>query len=78
MLDTFTKLKWAQTVSEADELEAAVKLWLAQPGPELLHVHVSPTQLVMPPFMAVEPAVVMALYTTRAILHGRAEMFGKW
>jgi pyruvate dehydrogenase (quinone) len=84
MLDTFTKLKnpnfakvaqalgfWAQTVSEADELEAAVKLWLAQPGPALLHVHVSPTQLVMPPFMAVEPAVVMALYTTRAVLHDR-------
>jgi len=28
-------------------------------------------QLVMPPFMAVEPAVGMALYSTRAVLHGR-------
>ena len=84
MLDTFTRLKnpnfaevaralgfWGQTVSEADKLETAVKLWLAQPGPALLHVHVSPMQLVMPPFMAVEPAVGMALYSTRAVLHGR-------
>jgi pyruvate dehydrogenase (quinone) len=28
-------------------------------------------QLVMPPFMQVEPAIGMALYSTRAILHGR-------
>ena len=27
--------------------------------------------LVMPPFMQVEPAIGMALYSTRAILHGR-------
>jgi pyruvate dehydrogenase (quinone) len=26
---------------------------------------------VMPPFVPVEPAVAMALYTTRAVLHGR-------
>ena len=84
MLDTFTRLKnpnfagvaralgfWGQTVSKADELESAVKGWLAQPGPALLHVHVNPMQLVMPPFMAVEPAIGMALYSTRAILHGR-------
>jgi pyruvate dehydrogenase (quinone) len=84
MLDTFTRLKnpnfaavaralgfWGQTVSKADELEGAVKDWLAQPGPALLHVHVNPMQLVIPPFMAVEPAIGMALYSTRAILHGR-------
>jgi pyruvate dehydrogenase (quinone) len=84
MLDTFTRLKnpnfagvaralgfWGQTVSKADELEGAVKDWLAQPGPALLHVHVNPMQLVVPPFMAVEPAIGMALYSTRAILHGR-------
>jgi hypothetical protein len=57
--------------SDADQLEAAVKDWLAQPGPALLHVHVNPMQLVMPPFMQVEPAIGMALYSTRAILHGR-------
>ena len=84
MLDTFTKLKnpnfaevaralglWGQTVSTADQLENVVKVWLAEPGPALLHVHVNPMQLVMPPFTAVEPAVAMALYSTRAILHGR-------
>src|SRR5260221_6809629 len=51
MRDTFTKLKnpnfagvaraiglWGGTVSHADQLEAAVKDWLAQPGPALLHV----------------------------------------
>lgn len=84
MLDTFTKLKnpnfagvaralglWGQTVSSADQLETAVKDWLAQPGPALLHVHVNPMQLVMPPFMQVEPAIGMALYSARAVLHGR-------
>lgn len=84
MLDTFTKLKnpnfaevaralglWGQTVSKADQLEDAIKVWLAEPGPALLHVHVNPMQLVMPPFTAVEPAIGMALYTTRAVLHGR-------
>jgi pyruvate dehydrogenase (quinone) len=84
MLDTFTKLKnpnfagvaralglWGQTVSDADQLETSVKDWLAQPGPALLHVHVNPMQLVMPPFTAIEPAIGMALYTTRAVLHGR-------
>jgi pyruvate dehydrogenase (quinone) len=84
LLDTFTKLKnpnfadvakamglWGQSVSKADKLEEAVKAWLAQSGPALLHVHVNPMQLVMPPFVAVEPAVAMALYTTRAVLHGR-------
>jgi pyruvate dehydrogenase (quinone) len=28
-------------------------------------------QLVMPPFVALEPAVAMELYTTRPVLHGR-------
>lgn len=84
MLDTFTKLKnpdfaevaralglWGHAVSKADQLEAAVKDWLSQPGPALLHVHVNPMQLVMPPFMQVEPAIGMALYSARAVLHGR-------
>jgi pyruvate dehydrogenase (quinone) len=33
--------------------------------------HANPMQLVMPPFTQVEPAIGMALYSTRAILHGR-------
>jgi pyruvate dehydrogenase (quinone) len=62
---------WGQTVSNADHLETAVKDWLAQPGLVLHHVHVNPMQLVMLPFMQVEPAIGMALYSTRAIFHGR-------
>jgi pyruvate dehydrogenase (quinone) len=58
-------------VSKADQLDGAVEVWLSQPGPALLHVHVNPLQLVMPPFTAVEPSIGMALYTTRAVLHGR-------
>jgi pyruvate dehydrogenase (quinone) len=82
MLDTFTKLKnpnfagvaralglWGET--DADRLETAVKDWLGQPGPALLHVHVDTMQLVMPPFMQVKSAIGMALYSARAILHGR-------
>src|ERR1700748_3870495 len=65
MLDTFTKLKnpnfagvaralglWGETVSRADQLEDAVKVWLAEPGPALLHVHVNTIQLAMPPLPA--------------------------
>ncbi|GGA02373.1 thiamine pyrophosphate-dependent enzyme [Dyella caseinilytica] len=84
MLDTFTRLKnpdfgkvaqavglWGKTVSKASEIEAAVQEWLAQPGPALLNVHVSPMELVKPPFTELKPVLGMALYTTRAILHGR-------
>lgn len=84
MLDTFTRLKnpdfgkvaeaiglWGKTVSKATDLEAAVQEWLAQPGPALLNVPVSPLELVKPPFIEFKPAMGMALYSTRAILHGR-------
>jgi pyruvate dehydrogenase (quinone) len=38
---------------------------------ELLHARViNPMQFVMPTFMQVEPAIGMALYSARAILHG--------
>lgn len=84
MLDTFTRLKnpdfgkvaeaiglWGKTVQKASELEAAVQEWLAQPGPALLNVMVNPLELVKPPFMEAKPVLGMALYSTRAILHGR-------
>lgn len=60
-----------RTIVKAGDLEPAIKEWLAQPGPALLNVKVAPMQLVMPPFIEVEPAVGMALYTARAILHGQ-------
>jgi pyruvate dehydrogenase (quinone) len=85
LLPTYTDLKnpdfgkvaeamglWGRTVTEAGELEAAVGEWLAQPGPALLNVKVMPLELVMPPFTAVGPAYGMALYSLKAVLHGRA------
>jgi pyruvate dehydrogenase (quinone) len=62
---------WGHSVAKAEDLEEAVKDWLAQPGPALLHVKVNAMELVMPPFVEVAPAVGMALYSTRAVLHGR-------
>jgi pyruvate dehydrogenase (quinone) len=55
----------------ASTLDGRVVVWLSQSGPALLHVHVNPMQLVMPPFTQIEPAIGMALYSTRAVLHGR-------
>jgi len=84
MLDTFTHLNnpdfgkvaeaiglWGKTVSKASEIEAAVQEWLSQPGPALLNVTVSPLELVKPPFTELKPVIGMALYATRAVLHGR-------
>jgi pyruvate dehydrogenase (quinone) len=62
---------WGKTVSDPDSLEAAVVEWLEQPGPALLNVAVAPMELVMPPFTAVGPAYGMAMYSIKAILHGK-------
>jgi pyruvate dehydrogenase (quinone) len=85
LLPTFTGLKnpnfgkvadamglWGRTVEKASELDQAVQDWLAQPGPALLHVKVAPMQLVMPPTIEAGAAAGMALYTMRAVLHGRS------
>jgi pyruvate dehydrogenase (quinone) len=64
---------WGHSVSKAGELENAVQSWLAQPGPALLHVKVKPMQLVTPPspFVSSEAVVGMAVYTAKAMLHGK-------
>ena len=64
---------WGRRVSRAGELEDAVRSWLAQPGPALLHVKVKPMQLVTPPspFVSAEAVVGMAVYSTRAMLQGK-------
>ncbi|HYZ31073.1 MAG TPA: thiamine pyrophosphate-dependent enzyme [Crenalkalicoccus sp.] len=64
---------WGHSVSEAGELEESVRTWLAQTGPALLHVKVKPMQLVMPPspLVSSEAVVGMAVYTARAMLHGK-------
>ena len=84
MVDTYTHLKnpdfgrvaeavglRGRKVENVEELEQSVTNWLAQPGPALLDVIVNPMELVMPPFIAFEPAIGMALYTAKAILHGK-------
>jgi pyruvate dehydrogenase (quinone) len=63
---------WGRTVEDAGILEATVAEWLAQPGPAVLNVKVAPMELVMPPFNALEPVKGMALYTMKAVLHGKA------
>jgi pyruvate dehydrogenase (quinone) len=72
---------WGRTVTDPAALEAAVQEWLAQPGPALLNVKVAPMELVMPPFTAIGPAYGMALYSVKAVLHGKAgdvfEMIGE-
>jgi pyruvate dehydrogenase (quinone) len=63
---------WGRTVTDPGLVEASVAEWLAQPGPALLNVKVAPMELVMPPFTAAAPTYGMALYTMKAVLHGKA------
>ena len=64
---------WGHMVSKAGELEDSVQTWLSQPGPALLHVKVKPMQLVTPPspFVSPEAVVGMAVYSAKAMLHGK-------
>jgi pyruvate dehydrogenase (quinone) len=85
MLPVFTDLKnpdfgkvaeavglWGRTVTEAADLETAIQAWLAEPGPAVLNVKVAPMELVMPPAITAESAYGMALYSVKALLHGKA------
>jgi pyruvate dehydrogenase (quinone) len=62
---------WGRTISKASQVEEGVKEWLAQPGPALLNVKVEPMELVVPPFTEFKPAYGMAMYSVKAILHGK-------
>ncbi len=64
---------WGHMVSKAGDLDESVRTWLAQPGPAVLDVKVKPMQLVTPPspFVAPEAIVGMAVYTAKAMLHGK-------
>jgi pyruvate dehydrogenase (quinone) len=64
---------WGRMVSKAGELDDAVQAWLAQPGPAVLDVKVKPMQLVTPPspFVSPEAVVGMAVYSAKAMLHGK-------
>lgn len=61
----------ARRVERAEDLESAVKDWLAQPGPALLDVVTSRLELVMPSHIEAGPVFGMALYSAKALLGGR-------
>jgi pyruvate dehydrogenase (quinone) len=63
----------AQRVERAEHLEAAVREWIAAPGPALLDVLTDRMELVMPPKIEFAPVFGMALYSAKAVLAGRAE-----
>ncbi len=58
-------------VEKADELEAAVRAWLDEPGPALLDVVTDRYELVFPPKVAAGQVAGMALYSAKAVLGGR-------
>jgi pyruvate dehydrogenase (quinone) len=60
-------------VETADELEAAMKTWLAHDGPALLDVKVTALELVMPPEIKLSQVVSTALFGAKAVLNGRAD-----
>jgi pyruvate dehydrogenase (quinone) len=62
----------ARRVEHAEDLDGAVRDWLAQPGPALLDVVTSRMELVMPPHIEAAPVFGMALYSAKAVLAGRA------
>ena len=64
---------WGAQIERVDQLEGAIAELLAHDGPGLLHVKVEPLELVLPPAIDIKSAVGMALYSTKAILHGKGD-----
>lgn len=86
LVDNYTDLKnpdfaklaevigfYGHKVTESQDLEIAVKGFLAQSGPALLDVHTSPYELVMPPQIEMGQVMGMALYGAKATLAGRGK-----
>jgi len=84
LLDNYTSLKnpdfgrlaevigfHGRTVTRSEDLAAAVQELLAQPGPALLDVHTTPTELVMPPQVEAGQVAGTARYMAKAVLGGR-------
>ena len=84
LLDNYTDLKnpdfgrlaevigfHGRTVTRTVDLAAAVQELLAQPGPALLDVHTTPTELVMPPQVQAGQVAGTARYMAKAVLAGR-------
>lgn len=86
LVDNYTDLKnpdfaklaevigfYGRKVTQSDDLEGAVKEFLAHQGPALLDVHTSPNELVMPPKIEMGQVMGMALYGAKATLGGRGK-----
>jgi len=86
LLDNYTDLRnpdfgrlaevigfYGRTVTRSEDLEQAVRDVLAHPGPALLDVHTSPTELVMPPKVEFAQLAGTALYGAKAVLKGRGQ-----
>src|SRR5271156_7161098 len=61
----------AQRVERPELLEAAVRDWIAAPGPALLDVVTDRMELVMPPKIELSAVFGTALYSAKAVLAGR-------
>ncbi len=83
LLDTYTGLVnpdfsrvaesiglWGRRVEHPGDVDAAVREWLAQPGPALLDVVVERNELVFPPKVEAKQVLGMALYSAKGILSG--------
>jgi pyruvate dehydrogenase (quinone) len=64
---------YAKRVERAEDLETAVRNWLAQPGPALLDVVTSRMELLMPAHIEFAPIFVTVLYSAKAVLAGRID-----
>lgn len=84
LLDAYTNLRnpdfsrvaeaiglWGRRVEEPKALDAAVRDWLAAPGPALLDVVVDRNELVMPPKVQASQVLGTALYSAKGMLTGR-------
>ena len=63
---------WGRRVERAEDLEGAVRSWLAEPGPALLDVVTDRFELVIPSHVAPAQVLGTALYSAKAILSGHA------
>jgi pyruvate dehydrogenase (quinone) len=61
---------YAKRVERAEDLDTAVRDWLAQPGPALLDVITSRMELLMPAHIEFAPIFGTALYSAKAVLAG--------
>jgi pyruvate dehydrogenase (quinone) len=63
---------WGRRVEKSSDLAAAVRQWIAEPGPALLDVVIDRFELVMPPHIERSQVFGTALYSVKAILAGRS------